>query len=295
MTSWLVDLDATGNVNVFLDKLKQAPNMEETLRTVFRKSISVISYYQSRKRKLDYQLALQYLEQHESGFSSFDEKKKQRKIRDYLSDGERYDKHIKSGVEAFLGKTLYTSVEYMQKPDIAIFDGEVDPLIEESMEMVEERKNDCLEIDDEDDESVVFDIKAEIKEGKLTPKGKEKLQNLCEDWEEEIDSFGKDARYNRYLPILSMFDINASDTMEKLQRTGDYEEVVKSYKDKIQEILKKSSDGTLREADLDELEIQINDYYKFEKSLTVSALNVSESRDENGDIVATWISTFYKS
>jgi DNA repair ATPase RecN len=163
------------------------------------------------------------------------------------------------------------------------------------MEEITERKNDLLNIDDEDDESVIFDIKNELKEGKLTPKGKEKLQNLCEDWEEEIDSFGRDARYNRYLPILSAFDINASDTLEKLQRTGDYEEIVKSYKDKIQEILKKSSEGTLQESDLDDLENQIDDYYKFEKSLTTSALNLSESRDQNGDIVASWTSTFYKS
>ncbi|MDR0606806.1 MAG: hypothetical protein LBG52_00235 [Candidatus Peribacteria bacterium] len=183
----------------------------------------------------------------------------------------------------------------MQQSTINIFDGETDPLIEQAMEEVTERKNGLLDIDDEDDESVIFDIKNELKEGKLTPKGKEKLQNLCEDWEEEIDSFGKDARYNRYLPVLSMFDINASDTMEKLQKTGDYEEIVKSYKDTIQEILKKSSEGTLQESDVDDLEHQIEDYYKLEKSLSTSALNLSESRDQNGDIVATRTSTFYKS
>jgi hypothetical protein len=102
MSSWLVDLDATGNVSAFLDKLKQVPNMEAILRTVFRKSMSVISYFQSRKRKLEYQLALQYLDQNEPGFASFDEKKKQRKIRDYLGDEEWYNKHIKTGVETFL-------------------------------------------------------------------------------------------------------------------------------------------------------------------------------------------------
>ncbi|MDR0606807.1 MAG: hypothetical protein LBG52_00240 [Candidatus Peribacteria bacterium] len=102
ITPALLEFDATGKVDGLLEKLKSVPNMEELLRTVFRKSMSVMSYYQSRKRKLEYQLALQYLDQHESGFASFDENKKQRKIRDYLGDEEWYDKHIKSGVETFL-------------------------------------------------------------------------------------------------------------------------------------------------------------------------------------------------
>ena len=279
ITPAFLGFDATGRVDVLLEKLKQIPEMEQILRTVFRKSMSVMSYYQSRQKKLEYQLASQILNTTNQGA-----------IKDKLDDEERYNQHIKPEVDKFRSKKIvstqadYSSVEYMKQHNI--YDGEKDPFLEEAMQAIDKRKNDLLEIDDEDDdESVIFDIKKELKEGKLTPKGKEKLQKLCEEFEEEIDGFGRQAWYNRMMPFLSMFDFEGSDTMNRILRAGDYDEVVKVYKDALQDILKKSIEGTLTESALDDFQEKIEDYYKFQKSLTVSSMNLTETRDEHGNVI----------
>lgn len=114
--------------------------------------------------------------------------------------------------------------------------------------------------------------------------------NLCNTFEYDIDNFGKKSWYNQYLPILELMNVD-QDTLAKMQSTGDYDGVVKIYKDAIQSILKKSNDGTLTPDDLDNLEVQVNDYYKFQKSLVTTQLNLSESRDQNGNVVSRYIAT----
>lgn len=91
-----------------------------------------------------------------------------------------------------------------------------------------------------------------------------------------------------------MFNIS-EDTLQKMQATGDYDGVVKSYKDFIVSILKKSNDGNLTTGDLDGLEAQVNDYYKFQKSLVTTQLNMSEVRDKNGNVTAKRTATCIKS
>jgi hypothetical protein len=54
-------INASDKVEDILDALKADPKSENVMRTVFRKTLSVISYFESRKRKLDYQLANEYL------------------------------------------------------------------------------------------------------------------------------------------------------------------------------------------------------------------------------------------
>jgi hypothetical protein len=77
------------------------------------------------------------------------------------------------------------------------------------------------------------------------------------------------------------------DTLQRMQSTGDYDGVVKIYRDYTQSILKKSDEGSLIPQDIDGLEEHINDYYKFQKSLVVTQFNMSEARDKNGDVIVT--------
>ncbi|MEI6426531.1 MAG: hypothetical protein WCO66_04230 [Candidatus Absconditabacteria bacterium] len=285
-------LNAATKTDEILTALKADPKAESVMRTVFRKSLSVISYFESRKRKLDYQVASEYLStKNEDGFTTLSDEDKQEKIADMLSDDEWYAKNIQSKIEEFTNKNILDSVAYMKSKNI--LDGEIDPLISKAVGKVEKRRKDILGIEDADDESKIQLLKSELKEGKLSAKGKEKLQDLCNTFESDIDNFGRKSWYNQYLPLLEMVNIS-QDTLQKMQSTGDYDGIVKSYKDAILSILKKSDQGTLTTGDLDDLEFQINDYYKFQKSLVTTQLNLSEARDQNRDPVARYTATFMK-
>lgn len=61
-------LKSAKTVNEFVDTLKAAPESEQVLRTVFRKSITVMSYYQSRKGILESYIASQVLEKADPDF-----------------------------------------------------------------------------------------------------------------------------------------------------------------------------------------------------------------------------------
>lgn len=95
-------LNAASNTGELIEKLKALPNAEQTMRTVFRKSISVMSYYQSRKRALEYQLAEQELLKSDPNFAKLSEEEKSEKITDQLDNDERYQKHIQPEVETFM-------------------------------------------------------------------------------------------------------------------------------------------------------------------------------------------------
>lgn len=287
-----LEFDTKQNLDQLLEKLKSLPELEWHLRAVFRKSISVMSYYQSRKRALDYTLAWEYLTTNNiDNFSSLSEEKKREKIENYLSDDTWYKEHIQPEVDIFLSKTLYQSVDYLKEKNL--FHGEKDPFVSWEMDKIDSRKNDLLWVEDEDDESVVFHIESELHNGKLSEKGNKMLETLCGDFEDEIDGFGRSAWYKRYLPILSYFDFWGQDTLEKIQQTGEYDVLVQRYKETIQTILKKSQEGTLTSQDLTLLEQDIQDYYIFQKSLVTSQLNMQESRDQNGNVIVKWVSTVY--
>lgn len=251
-----------------------------------------MSYFESRRRKLEHQIAMEYLSsRNEDGFNSLSEKDKQKRVADKLDDDEWYAKNVKSSINEFLGKSISESIGYMQSKNI--LDGEIDPLIKGVVEKVEERRKDLLGIEDADDESKLVAIKSKLTNGKLSPEAKEKLQSLCEKFEDDIDGFGRKSWYNQYLPLLEMFNVS-EDTLQKMQATGDYDGVVKSYKDYITSLLKKSDAGTLTSGDIDGLENQVNDYYKFQKSLVTTQLNLSEARDNNKDVVGRRTATFIK-
>jgi hypothetical protein len=51
-----------------------------------------------------------------------------------------------------------------------VLDGEIDPLIQKAVQKVEDRRKDLLGVETSDDESTIHLLKAELKEGKLSPK-----------------------------------------------------------------------------------------------------------------------------
>ena len=205
ITPAFLEFDAKGNMDQLLEKLKAIPGLESVLRTVFRKSLCVMSYFQSRKRKLEYKVAEDYLKTNSiDGFTTLSEKKQQKLIEKSLSNPEWYQEHVKPTIDQFLGKTLFASVAFLEQH--AILDGENDAFCEEAISKLEEQRKDILHIEDDDDESIVDEIKSHLEQGNLAPKYKEKLKKLCEDWEGEMDSFGRTAWYNQYLPLLNWFD-----------------------------------------------------------------------------------------
>jgi len=287
---WL--LNSATTVDAFIDKRKTLPDAENLTRTVFRKSMSVISYMESRRRGLEYQVASEYLTtRNEDNFNDLDEDDKNEKILECLEDEERYKAHVSGEVEKFLGLTLYDSLSYLKQKDL--LNGGIDELVKTAVTKIDDRKNKILWIEDDDDESHLEELKKELKEGKLTPHGKEKLQDICRKLEDDIDGFGRKSRYNQYLPILEFINPE-EDTLEKILSSGDYDGVVEVYKDAISDILKKSDQWTLTDADFDSLETTMDDYYKFQKSLVATQLNLSETRDKNGNFGVRWMATFVK-
>lgn len=281
----LIKLNTTGVVSDFFDSIKTDSNMEKILRTVFRKSISVMSYMESRRRMVEYNLAYTLLKQkNEDGFDTMSEEDQQEKVIDMLDDDEWYTKNIAPEVKTFMDKNLVEAISYLEKNNM--LNGEIDEPIKQVVEQVEERRKSLLGIDDEDDESDLVQIKQSITQGKLSPEAKEKLQELCKSFEDDIDGFWRKSWYNQYLPILELLNVD-EDTLQRMQSTGDYDGVVKIYRDYTQSILKKSDEGSLIPQDIDGLEEHINDYYKFQKSLVVTQFNMSEARDKNGDVIVT--------
>lgn len=286
----LTGLDATTfgllktakTVDEFLEKMKSLPNAEEIARTAFRKSISVMSYYQSRKRALECQLAEQELSKADPNFANLSEEEKAEKIADQLENETRYAEHIESEIKVFMSKNLKDATTYLQEKNL--LDGEVDPLVQKSVDKVENRRKDVLEIDDEDDLSNLSELKSELQNWKLSEKAQKKLEKICENFEEEMEDAGRQSWYMRYLP---MFHILGADeqTLHQIQQTGDYDRIIGIYKQQMQEVLKKSKDWTLSESDFDTLEHTINDYYAFQKSLVSSQVNMSKAIDENGNLL----------
>lgn len=291
LTPAFLDFNATGNIDKFIDKLKGNPKSEEYIKSVFRKSMSTIAYLESRKRELEYSTAYHILESKNiDGFNGFSDKKKAKRVLKLLENNEFYTENIEPVIQEFKSKSLYDAIAYLDQKNVLNWD--IDTLVQEVMNEIDEEKDDLL--DQWSETNDIDEIRDWLENGKLLPEAQEKLQDLCSDFEESIDGFGRRSWYNRYLPILELLN-TSDDTLEKIQSSWDYDEIVKWYKDKILVILDKSESGTLRESDLQDLEFQIDDYFKFQKSLATTQINIDEVRQENGDVISRYTSTFVKS
>ena len=288
---WAVDwltfdlLNINDGLDSLIEKLKWVEWLEWILRTVFRKSITVMSYYQSRKWALESKLAEQELLKSDPNFFKLSDEDKIESISDHLQDEEWYKQHIESEVSEFMKLNLKNATKYLQEK--WLLNGELDPSVTLAMDKIEERRKDLLNIDDEDDTSIIEDMKSELKNWRLSEKAQKKLENICEDFEEEVYSKWKQHWYMKYLPMLQVLD-GWEQVMNDIQKCWDYENIANKYKEQMDSILKKSKDWTLQESDLDLLEETINDYYKFQKSLVSSEINISKSVDERWNIVVRW-------
>ena len=280
LTSDLLNLDDW--LDNLIERLKGVEWLEWTLRTVFRKSIIVMSYYQSRKWVLEIKLAEQKLLKSDPNFENLSDDEKIEEISDHLQDEEWYKQHINPEIDEFMKLNLKDATKYLQEK--WLLNGELDSSVSLAMDKVEERRKDLLKIEDEDDTSVIEDMKSELNGWRLPEKAQKKLKNLCEDVEEEIFTKGKQHWYAKYLPMFQVFD-GWDQLMNNIQKCWDYENIANKYKEQINSILKKSKNWTLQESDLDLLGETINDYYKFQKSLVSSEINISKAVDERWNIV----------
>ena len=117
-----------------IEKLKSIEWLEEQLRTIFRKSITVMSYYQSRKWALETQLAEQELTKQNPKFSTLSDDEKAEEIADYLQNDERYNQYIKPEVSKFMKLNVKDATLYLQEKNL--LNGELDLQMKKSMEKI---------------------------------------------------------------------------------------------------------------------------------------------------------------
>lgn len=283
LTFDLLNLDEW--LDKLIDRLKWVEWLEQILRTVFRKSITVMSYYQSRKWALEVKLAEQELLKSDPSFANMSEEDKIEEISDRLQDEERYKQHIEPEVSNFKNLNIKNATIYLQEK--WLLNGELDACMKLSMDRIDRNRRDLLWIEDDDDTSILEDLKSELSNWRLSERAQKKLKDLCEDFEEEIFTMWKQSWYMKYLPMFQIFD-GWEKLMNDIQKCWDYENIANKYMEQVNNILKKSEDGTLQESDLDLLEDTINDYYKFQKSLVSSEMNLEQSVNDNWNIVLRW-------
>ena len=272
-----------------IERLKWIDWLEQILRTVFRKSITVMSYYQSRKWALEIKLAEQELLKSDPNFANLSEEDKLDEITDHLQNDERYEQHIEPEVSNFMKMNIKNATVYLQEK--WLLNWELDASMELSINKIEKNRKNLLRVEDDDDTSILEDMKSELSNWKLSEKAQKKLKNLCEDFEEEMFTMWKQSRYAKYLPMFQIFD-GWEKLMNDIQNCWDYENIANKYKEQVDNILKKSENWTMQESDLDLLEETINDYYKFQKSLVSSEINLEKSVDERWNIVFRWWRSF---
>ena len=275
-----------------IDRLKWVDWLEDILRTVFRKSITVMSYYQSRKWALESYLAEQELVRQNPKFLWLSDEEKAEEIADYLHNDEEYKQHIEPEVSKFMKMSVKEATLYLQWKEL--LNWEMDLQMKTAINRVEKRRKDLLDIDDEDDISNLESMKSELQNWKLSDKYQRKLENICNEFDEEMEWFGRQSWWNNRLPILEMFDLD-EDTLNKILSTWWYDDIISVYKEDLNSIREKNNNWTLSEADLENLEHSINDYYKFQKSLLSQSINLSESRDENWNVALRWVDKIYHS
>ncbi len=291
--NFFIKLNTAKTTGEFIEHLKWNKDIEKNIRTVFRKSMATISYLESRRRELEYTLTFDYLKHHDQKFAKLSEEDQKEAVLEKLEDEERCEKNIDPQIQNnFLWKSLHDATAYLEKNEV--LNGNIDSIVQHGLDVVEENRRDLLGVEDDNDNSKITYIKEELEGGKLSPKWKEALWKFCLDWEEEINGFGKKSWYNVYLPIFEMLNL-WDDTLEKITATGDYEWVVKSYKEKIGNLLKKSDEGILTKRDLIDLEHQVDDYFRFQKSLVTTQLNMTVVRQKNGSYLVRWWDTIRKS
>lgn len=265
-----------------IEKLKWIDWLEQILRTVFRKSITVMSYYQSRKWTLENYLAEQELIRQNPKFMWLSDEEKAEEIADYLQNEEWYEQHIKPEISKFMNMNIKEATVYLQEK--WLLNWELDLQMKVAIEKVDKNRRDLLNIEDDDDTSNLDDLKKELNNWKLSEKAMKKLKNICEEFEEDIFTNGKQTRYAKYLPMFQIFWANEQ-FLHDIQQTWDYDNIAKKYMEQVNWILQKAESWTLEESDLDLLEDTINDYYKFQKSLVSSEINVWKMVDDNWNIV----------
>ncbi|MFA6255902.1 MAG: hypothetical protein WC606_01840 [Candidatus Absconditabacterales bacterium] len=274
-------------VEDLVEWIKGNSEARTAIRLAFRKSIMVISYLNSKENNLKYTIATNILSKEDNSFSKKSSEDQNDIIADKLSDEKFYSKNIDPIIKQFRSKSLYEGIKFLEEKKC--LDSNLDPLIKEAVDNIEKRKNKLLD-QDKDGNNRIEDIKDKFESGKLSVDGQRDLDELLEDFEEEINDVGSKSWYNKYLPLMNFFD-PSDDIMDKIMKSGDYDAMVKIYRDRILVIKEKSKKGTLTEYDMDDLKKIIDDYCIFQKSLVMSQTNIEEVFDKNGNKIIRWGNT----
>ncbi len=292
---WLWDLVSKLNVansaEEFIEHLKWNQNAEAIIRTVFRKSMSTISYLQTRRDRLEEKYARDVLVRTEwEKFTNMSEENQLEMIEDKLWDDEWYEKNIKPNMNIFDKLSPFEAYKLLAEQQV--LDWNLSSLTQKQVDRIDKDRQKMLNIEDDDDISNIQELKEKLNNWKLDEADRQKLIQICEEFEEHVDNVGSRSWLTAYLPVLNI--VNPEDsTKDYLNTIWWYEDVVKVYKDKVNLIKEKAvNNKTFSESDFDDLENIINDYFKFQKSLETTTANVTETREKNGNIIYRYVDSW---
>ncbi|EKD25323.1 MAG: hypothetical protein ACD_80C00084G0009 [uncultured bacterium (gcode 4)] len=278
----LINIGAVNGVDDLCTFIAGNPKLQEHIRSVFRKSITVMSYINSRKRRLAYKLVENKMKT-DMDFQKVDADKKAKLIQEKLEDEERMKDNINPSLDAFNTMGLYDAITYLGTPEINILDAEVDPLVKEAVENIVKEKNDILDYD-EGNGTVLDRVKEKIQHGSLEGSDKKEVLDVVENILENIDELGKKKFFDKYLPILSLFDPDGMIT-DQLYKSGQYEALVKPLKDNIIAIRDRLKQWSVSQDDITKLQSSVDDYFSLKRQLAVQNMEVGYTVDENGNVI----------
>lgn len=288
---WFVK--SADSLDKLIEGLKGRKDAEQIIRMVFRKSLKVMAYLQTRKKTLTYFFAKEYLEKNDSGFSGLSDEAKKQKIMSSLEDEKFYSDHLKKRIEdEFLsGKLLSWDASNLQWALVnlekyGLMNGELDELTKSVVKNIEEQKKNILQDDGEG--NAIEKISQKLAEWKLGEAEKKLSWNVISDFQNHIKDTGARSFYSSALSGLWQFLNTEDNSTEQIIKAMNYEWVVKKYLDGSQEILTKINQDKATPEDFKNLQELVDDYFMLQKEIEVWANQLLEIKQGNWNYLIRW-------
>ncbi len=291
MSWWFIK--SAQSLESLIDNLKGKQNAEEIIRMVFRKSLKVMGYLQTRKKTLSYILAQEYLKKNDTEFTRLSSEAQKEKILQSLQDEKFYSDNIQKQIEElFLNKKLLSwetgnldgVIVTLEK--YHLLDGELDELTKEIVQEVDENKKNILK--DDGEENLIDKLSEKISQWKLEDADKKLSKDMVEKFHHHIKDVGARSFYSTVLSGVWQF-INTEDaSMEQILKAMNYEWSVRKYIDGSQEILAKIQNNSATSEDLKKLQELVDDYFMLEKEIKVGANQIVDIKQDNWNYIVRW-------
>ena len=272
--------DAKGVIveDKFIAYLKEHPDAEELLRNHIKKSLLTISYLNSRRREYAYNLIATKYTKEDPTFATLSDEDKNEKIIALFAD-EEYMKTIEPTLEAFDKLSLFSAIKLLK--ETWSLNGDVDQVTQAWLDEVDDEKNDFLEIDPEDGDTVncFSEIKEKLNKGeKLSEEEKELLIDKSDELLAMVQDFGEtDWIMAHFGPIGDLLGRDRwaakADILESMGYNANVLNPLQTFITGFQKAVK---EDTLTGENLNEFENATNDFFEYKKEIV---LNTNEFAD----------------